>query len=201
MRTTMRSVAFSAARYVPPFWMPQSGSLVTQNVALRYGAESKPGVEIGTGRSFSPPFGLAQIVTGDDDLLAARGIGLDRRDRMRDRLHPALADVRDLGAHAERIDFRRRRDRADDHRHVVFAAGRVDDVGEQEGAALGLRDAADELQSDQRMQLGVLVDRMIDPRQQAPRLEVREVLLQVEPRLRGLIAPRFCRYVIHVRSF
>ena len=38
--------------------MPKSGSLVTQNVALRYGAESKPGVEIGTGRSFSPPSGL-----------------------------------------------------------------------------------------------------------------------------------------------
>ena len=103
---------------------------------------------------------------------------------MRDRLHPALADVRDLGAHAERIDLRRRRDRADDHRHVVFAAGGVDDVGEQEGAALGLRDAADELQSHQRMQLGVLVDRMIDARQQAPGLEVGEVLLQVEPRLR-----------------
>jgi hypothetical protein len=32
------------------------------------------------------------------------------------------------------------------------------------------------------MQLGVLVDRMIDPRQQAPRLEVREMFLQVEPR-------------------
>ncbi len=74
----------------------------------------------------------------------------------------------------------------------------VDDVGEQEGAALGLRDAADELQPYQRMQLGVLVDRMIDPRQQAPRLEVREVFLQVEPRLRRLIALRFFRYVIHI---
>ena len=31
---------------------------MTQKVALRYGAESKPGVETGTGRSFSPPSGL-----------------------------------------------------------------------------------------------------------------------------------------------
>ena len=59
----------------------------------------------------------------------------------------------------------------------------VDHVGEQEGAALGLRDAADELQPHQRMQLGVLVDRMIDPRQQAARFEIGEVLLQIEPRL------------------
>ncbi len=40
------------------FWMPLSGSLVTQSVAVKYGAASKPGVEIGTGRSFKPPSGF-----------------------------------------------------------------------------------------------------------------------------------------------
>ena len=35
MRTASRSVAFSAARYMPMFWMPLSGSLVTHSVAVR----------------------------------------------------------------------------------------------------------------------------------------------------------------------
>ena len=35
MRTPSRSVAFRAARYVPMFWMPVSGSRVTQRVAVR----------------------------------------------------------------------------------------------------------------------------------------------------------------------
>ena len=39
------------------FWMPFSGSRVTHSVAVRYGAASKPGVEIGTGRRASPPPG------------------------------------------------------------------------------------------------------------------------------------------------
>ena len=55
------------------FWMPLSGSLVTQSVAVKYGAASKPGVEIGTGSSFSPPSGLRRFVAPDDDLLAWRG--------------------------------------------------------------------------------------------------------------------------------
>jgi hypothetical protein len=40
------------------FWMPLSGSLVTQSVAVKYGAASKPGVEIGTGSNFNPPSGF-----------------------------------------------------------------------------------------------------------------------------------------------
>ncbi len=36
------------------FWMPVSGSRVTQSVAVRYGAASKPGVEIGTGSPANP---------------------------------------------------------------------------------------------------------------------------------------------------
>ncbi len=40
---------------------PVSGSRVMQSVAVRYGAASKPGVEIGTGRLARPPSGQAQI--------------------------------------------------------------------------------------------------------------------------------------------
>ena len=169
------------------------------------GAEIRRGVEAGRRdrhrQELQPAVRLAQIVAGDDDLLAARGVGPDRRDRMRDRLHPALADVLDRGAHAERIDFRRRRDRADHHRHVVFAArSQSTTLVNRKARALGLRNAADELQPHQRMQLGVLVDRMVDPRQQAPRFEVGEVLLQIEPRLRAGSLRACCRHVIHVRD-
>ena len=37
------------------FCTPLSGSRVTHKVAVRYGAESKPGVETGTGSALSPP--------------------------------------------------------------------------------------------------------------------------------------------------
>ena len=167
------------------------------------GAEIRRGVEAGrrdrNREDFQAAIGFAQIVAGDDDLLAARGIGLDRRDRMRDRVHPALADILDRSAHAERIDFGRGRNRAHDHRHVVLSAGGVHDIGEEEGAAFCFGNAADELQPDQRMQLGVLVDRMIDPRQQPPRLEIREVLLEIKPRLRGFAAPHLCCHIVHSR--
>ena len=95
-------------------------------------------------------------------------------------------------SHAERIDLRRSRDRADHDRHVVAPAVRIDHVGEQERAPFGLRNAADELQPHQRMQLGVLVDRMVDPHQQATRLQIGEMLLQIEPRTRLLRAARLC---------
>jgi hypothetical protein len=47
---------------------------------------------------------------------------------------------------------------------------------------LGFGNPADELQPHQRMQLGILVDRMIDPPQQTLRLEIGKMLLQIEPR-------------------
>jgi hypothetical protein len=118
---------------------------------------------------------------------------------MSDRLHPALADVLDRGPHANRIDFRRGGDGADHHRHVVFAAGRINDIGEQERAALGFRNPTDKLQAHQGVQLGVLVDRMVDPGHEAPRLEVGEMLLQIEPRLavRGAL-PAAGNNIIHI---
>src|SRR2546429_3559534 len=50
--------------------------------------------------------------------------------------------------------FRSRRDRADHHRHRILAAAAVGDVGEEEGLARALFDAADELPAHQRVQLG-----------------------------------------------
>ena len=46
------------------------------------------------------------------------------------------------------------------------------------------------------MQLGVLVDRMIDPHQQPLGLEIRQMLLQVEPRSRVRRVPDW-HHVIH----
>ena len=105
---------------------------------------------------------------------------------MRDGVEPGLADLFDGLAHADGVDLRVGRQRADHHRHVVFLAAAVDHVGEQERAALVLRHAADELPADERMQLGVLVDRPVDARHQPGRLQRREMLLEVERGAFGL---------------
>src|SRR5438067_1336598 len=47
----------TCARYVPRFCTPVSGSLVMKPMAVRYGALSHPGVEIGTGRLSRPRSG------------------------------------------------------------------------------------------------------------------------------------------------
>ena len=103
----------------------------------------------------------------------------DRRNRMRDRLDPGVADLRDRPPHADRVDLRRGGQRADRDRHVVAPAAAVDHVGEQERAALILGKPALELPAHQRMQLGVLVDRPVDAHQQAGRLERREMRLEI----------------------
>ena len=96
--------------------------------------------------------------------------------------HPGLADVLDRPPHADGINPRRRRQRADRHRHVVAAAFAVRDVGEQKCAALVFAQAALELPAHQRMQLGVFVDRPVDAREQALGLEPRQMLLEIERR-------------------
>ena len=101
---------------------------------------------------------------------------------------PGRADLVDRTAHADRVDLGDGRERADRDRHVVATAGRVDHVGEQEGAALVLRQPALELPARERMQLGVLVDRPVDAREQAARLEPREVLLEIARRAGGFRA-------------
>jgi hypothetical protein len=142
-----------------------------------------------------------QRIAGDDHVLAWRRRHPHRCDRICDGGKPGGADLADRAPHAERIDLRRRRDGADHDRDVVAPAGRIHHIGEQESAPLTLRNAADELQAHQGMQLGVLVDRVIDPQQEALGLEVRQMLLQVEPRpgVRGIPARRR-HHIIHAGS-
>ena len=97
-------------------------------------------------------------------------------------MHPGIADVLDRPAHADGIDSRRRRERADRDWHVVAAALAVGDVGEQERAPFVLQQAALELPAHQRMQLGVLVDRPIDATEKTRRFEPRQMLLKIERR-------------------
>src|SRR5262249_25148584 len=78
------------------------------------------------------------------------------------------------------------RERADRDWNLIATARTVDHVGEQEGAALVLRQPALELPARQRMQLGVLVDRPVDTRQQARGFEALQVLLEVARRAGGL---------------
>ena len=154
------------------FCTPLSGSRVTHKVAVRYGR----GIETRRRhrhRQRVEPARRIEIVAGDDDFLARRRRHGDRRNRMIDRRQPGFADLLDLAAHADGVDLRRRRQRADHDRNVVFAALGVGDVGEDEGAALVLRHAADELPAHQRMQLGVLVDRGVDARRPGRRLRDR----------------------------
>src|SRR6478609_2111429 len=59
--------------------MPLTGSLVTQSVAVRYGAASKPGVDTGTGSALSPSvFNAAPVMTTSwhgASLVGTGGIG------------------------------------------------------------------------------------------------------------------------------
>ena len=116
-------------------------------------------------------------------------IDLHRRDRMGDRVDPGAADLLDRPAHADGVDLRRCRQRADRDGHVVAPSAAIDDVGEQERAALVLGQSALELPAHQRVQLGVLVDRPVDARHEPLRLKPRQVLLEIERGTCGV----FCR--------
>ncbi len=150
-------------------------------------------------QELEPAVRLAQIVALDDDLLAARRVGPHRRDRMRDRLDPGAADLLDRRA-ACRANRSRPRPRSRRPRPACRSAGRLQSTTlvNRKARRSASGNAADELQPHQRMQLGVLVDRMIDPHQEALGLEVGEVLLQVEPRLAPESAfLRRCRDIVH----
>jgi hypothetical protein len=90
---------------------------------------------------------------------------------VRDARGPTWPGFLDRHAHADAVDRAVRGNRADHHGHRVFAAMRVDDVGKQKRFALGFLNAADELPAHQRVQLGVLVDRLVDRQQQALRFQ------------------------------
>ena len=108
---------------------------------------------------------------------------------MGDGVHPCRADVLDITAHADRIDLRRGRQRADHDGNVVAPALGVDHVGEQERAPRTFGNAAQELPAHQRVQFGVLVDGPIDAHQQATRFEIGEMQLEVERRPARLVLP------------
>src|SRR5262249_25677398 len=77
---------------------------------------------------------------------------------------------------------------------------RVDHVGEQERAPVVFRDAADELTAHERMQLGVLVDRLIDAHQQPVRFQDLEMLVEIETgadALRGIVHGEIFRLCDH----
>ena len=103
----------------------------------------------------------------------------DRWDRVRPRRPPFLVDAVDLAAEPARVDPAAGCQRADHDRHGVLAAGGVDHVLEQERLALALRDPAPELPADERVQLGVLVDRAVHADQEAVPLQRRQMLMQV----------------------
>ena len=101
---------------------------------------------------------------------------------MGDRPHPGCPDLVHRLPHADGIDRGRGGKRTDHDRNVVATAFRVRHIGEHEGPPLVLGNAANELPSHQRMQLGVLVDGSIDAHQQTIGFQVGEVLLEIEPR-------------------
>jgi hypothetical protein len=147
------------------------------------------GIEAGRGhrhrQQLQAAVGPAQIVAADDHLLAARIGDHHRRHRARDGVEPGRTDFLDRAAHTDGVNRGRGRKRADRDRDVIAPALGIDDVGEQERAAIGLGDAADELPAHQGMKLGVLVDRTIDPHQQPGLVERGEMLLEIERRAAG----------------
>ena len=115
----------------------------------------------------------------DHGLVARRLVHEARRDRMGDRMVPLGLDVLEFGIHADAVDLRIGGDGADHHRDIVFAPAPVDDVGEQEGLAVILVHAADELPAHQRMQFRIFVDRPVDGAQQAALVQRLQMLVQV----------------------
>ena len=111
--------------------------------------------------------------------MADRLVDQPRLDRIGDGVIPFGLDVGERRTHADAVDFRIGGNGADHHRHVVFAAEPVGDVGEQEGLALGLVDAADELPAHQRMHFGVLVDGPVDSAQQPALFQRGDMLVQI----------------------
>ena len=81
-----------------------------------------------------------------------------------------------------RIDARRGRQRADRNRNVVTAAAGSTTLVNRKARRCVLAEPALELPAHQRMQLGVLVDRALDPHQQALCLERGQMRLEIERR-------------------
>ena len=177
----------------------QAGAIRAHVADARFGIlrHAAGGGEIGRGvearrrdrhrQARQPLPGLLQLVARDDDVMAGRRFDEHRRDRMVDRMHPDIAELLDRHAHACGIDLVRGRQGAAHDGHVVFLALGANHIGEQERLALAFRIAADELPAHQRMQLGVLVDRPVDPQEQPARFEIGEVFLEIRGRATALL--------------
>lgn len=77
-------------------------------------------------------------------------------------MSPCIANFLDLSSHAHRIDFPRGGESADHDGDVVTPTVGIDDVGEQEGPPLILGNATKKLAAHERMQLGILVDGLVN---------------------------------------
>src|SRR3974377_1418779 len=98
----LRSDGFSCARSVPTFCTPVSGSRVITDVAVKYGAASNPGVDIGIGsdsrprprprRAAAPP-PPAHRLSLQHDLMTCGRVHDAGRDRLRDGPRPCWPDV------------------------------------------------------------------------------------------------------------
>ena len=120
-----------------------------------------------------------QCRTRNDDLLAYAFCDYARRDRMGDRMIPLRLDLIDRHAHAGAVDRAVRGNRSDHDGDRILAAAAIGDVGKQERPALGLVEPADELPAHQRVQFGILVDRLVDGQQQTALFERLEVFVQI----------------------
>src|SRR5262249_24157219 len=103
-------------------------------------------------------------------------------------MRPSRLDLLCRSAHAGQVDLAIAGVGAHDDGELVSAAAAVDDVGDEERLALVLFHAAHVLPADQRMQLGVLVDRPVYGEQQAPSFQRVEMLMQVGVAAGGLAA-------------
>lgn len=124
--------------------------------------------------------GCAQCFLPDHRRVARGRANDGRRNGICDRIEPCCLDLFDWAAHADRIDFRRGGERADRDWNVIRPCARVDDIGEQKSAPLILPQSALELPAHQRVQLGILIDRAIDPDQQPALFERGKVRLKIE---------------------
>ena len=159
----------------------RSGSLVDQAVAVGTGRRRRPGRRDRDRQRREAAAGPRQFLARHDDLLARRGLDEFRWDRVVAVAFTQRSGLLLRSRPCQAVDRGGGRERADDDREVVsLRPERIDHVGEEKGPPRLLGEAADELPAHERVQLGVLVDRPVDPHEQAALLEARDMLLKID---------------------
>ena len=102
-----------------------------------------------------------------DHLLALGVVNHLRRNGVGNGAVPAGLNFLNRRTHANAVNFTIGGQCTHHNGYVVFAALRIDNVGKQKCFSLSLIHATHELPTNQRMELGVFVDRSIDDLQQA----------------------------------